>query len=221
MSHTPATKSRFLTLRAKGYSYLAIAKKLNVSRYTLLRWAKDLAPQLAVEQALELEHRQHRVGASKTRRTQILGQHLRRLHQQLKTRDLSDLPTEKLLSLTLRYAAALAKDESDPAVDLQNQPIPDFEDQTTPPNEKNAPGPDPETTAQPQSATSDPSPTATPEIVTQTPPEFHKNATKKPPEHHLQMPLFQTRFYPKKTTLPPLYKPKNLPFKPRYRPPYR
>ena len=48
-------KSRFIHLRAKGYSYTKIAKELKVSTSTLTNWNQELQEEIAQAKAMELE----------------------------------------------------------------------------------------------------------------------------------------------------------------------
>ena len=48
-------KSQFVELRAKGWSYVKIARKLKVSKNTLANWGAELEGEIASLKAMELE----------------------------------------------------------------------------------------------------------------------------------------------------------------------
>ena len=48
-------KHRFVVLRAKGYSYVRIARELGVSNGTLTAWGTELEAEIAEMRAMELE----------------------------------------------------------------------------------------------------------------------------------------------------------------------
>jgi transcriptional regulator with XRE-family HTH domain len=103
-------KARFIELRARGFSYLSIARELKVSKNTLCNWAKGLEAEISAAKAMELEalieqHHLHRVG-----RIQRIGGITTKVLTELESRDLSSVPTEKLLDVLLRYHTE-ARDE--------------------------------------------------------------------------------------------------------------
>lgn len=52
--HTQETKNQFIELRANGHSFDTIAEKLNVSKQTLLRWARDFDSEIRSLRAVQL-----------------------------------------------------------------------------------------------------------------------------------------------------------------------
>jgi hypothetical protein len=97
------TKQRFIELRAKGYSFDKIAKELGKAKQTLLDWSKDLDLEIAQAKALELETLYESYSLYKEARLKTLGEILCKLKKEVEQRDLSDLPTDKLLDLFLKY----------------------------------------------------------------------------------------------------------------------
>ncbi len=100
-------KNRFIELRAKGWSYRRCAEELNMSKSTLAKWGREFEMEIASAKAMELEALQEKYGCLKEARIQSLGQFLSRLKGELEKRDLTKLPTEKLLSMVLKYQEAL------------------------------------------------------------------------------------------------------------------
>ncbi len=95
-------KLRFVELRASGHSYAAIAKDLHVSKATLANWNKELETEIASAKAIELEALLEEFYLLKEGRIRLLGGLLQRLREELESRDLSDISTDKLVDLTLR-----------------------------------------------------------------------------------------------------------------------
>ena len=48
-------KQEFIELRAKGWSFDKIAKKLGKAKQTLIDWSKELQDEIANRKAIELE----------------------------------------------------------------------------------------------------------------------------------------------------------------------
>jgi len=103
-------KERFIELRAKGWSFDKIAKKLGKAKQTLINWSKELEDEIANLKALELEALYEKHYLLKENRIETFGVLLRKLKDEVMSRDLSDVPTDKLLDLLLKYENQL-KDE--------------------------------------------------------------------------------------------------------------
>jgi transcriptional regulator len=104
------TKERFIELRAKGWSFDKIAKELGKAKQTLIDWSKELQEEIANRKSLELEALYESYFLLKENRLQTLGVILTKIKKELEKRDLSDVPTDKLLDLLLKYETQL-KDE--------------------------------------------------------------------------------------------------------------
>jgi transcriptional regulator with XRE-family HTH domain len=103
-------KANFVQLRAKGLPYLRIAERLGVAKSTLANWNAELEAQIASAKAMELEALQEEFFVLKEGRIRLLGEQLHRLRQELADRDLSSVPTDKLLELLLKYQAVLKEE---------------------------------------------------------------------------------------------------------------
>lgn len=104
------TKERFIELRAKGWSFDKIAKELGKAKQTLIDWSKQLQDEIANNKALELEVIYEKYFLLKENRIQTFGEMLTKIKGEIENRDLSDVPTDKLLDLLLKYNT-LVKDE--------------------------------------------------------------------------------------------------------------
>uniref|UniRef100_UPI00404859C8 hypothetical protein n=1 Tax=Algoriphagus sp. TaxID=1872435 RepID=UPI00404859C8 len=100
---TIETKRRFIELRAKGYSFDKIAKELGKAKQTLLDWSRELDQEIAQAKALELDSLYESYSLYKEARLKTLGEILSKLKKEADNRDLTDLPTDRLLDLFLKY----------------------------------------------------------------------------------------------------------------------
>jgi transcriptional regulator with XRE-family HTH domain len=100
-------KSQFVELRAKGWSYLKIARKLKVSKNTLANWGAELEGEIASLKAMELEALHEKYFMNKEARIHLLGEQLKEIKAELKRRGLEDVSTEKLLEMELKWYQAL------------------------------------------------------------------------------------------------------------------
>ena len=81
-----------------------------MAKSTLANWNAELEAQIASARAMELEALQEEFFLLKEGRIRLLGEQLQRLRQELADRDLSSVPTDKLLELLLKYQAALKEE---------------------------------------------------------------------------------------------------------------
>ncbi len=107
-------KSQFVDLRAKGWSYRRIAKRLKVSKSTLANWSQELKQEIASLRAIELEALQEQYFLLREGRIKLLGGLLKKLLKEAMSRDLATLPTDKLLELLLKYEEALQEEQIEP-----------------------------------------------------------------------------------------------------------
>ena len=104
------TKEKFIELRAKGYSFERIAKDLGKAKQTLIDWSKELQEEISNRKALELEALYESYYLMRENRLQTFGAMLTKIKEEVERRDLSDVPTDKLLELLLKYNS-LVKEE--------------------------------------------------------------------------------------------------------------
>lgn len=107
-------KRRFVEHRAQGYSLRRCADLLGVSKSTLATWSQELEAEISSLKAIELEALQEEFYLAKESRIRLLGERLQTLLVELAGRDLSEVATEKLLELLLKYAEALRGEYVEP-----------------------------------------------------------------------------------------------------------
>lgn len=97
------TIEEFIILRAQGWSFDRIAKKLKTAKQTLINWSGTYAVEISHLKALELEALQEEYFLTKEGKIKLLGEAVKKLKTELDKRDLSDVPTAKLYELLDRY----------------------------------------------------------------------------------------------------------------------
>ena len=114
-------KAQFIELRAKGLSYQKIAKRLKVSKSTLANWSAELEGEIASLRAMELEALYERYYLTKEARIKLLGDQLRAIQAELKTRSLDQVSTEKLLEMELKMLQTIQEEH------VEVRPLSDYE----------------------------------------------------------------------------------------------
>ena len=107
-------KAQFIQLRAKGWSYRKLARRLKVSKSTLSNWSIELEEEIASLKAMELEALAEQFYLLKEGRIRLLGGVLKRVQKEVLSRDLSQVSTDRLLELLLRYQEALQEEYVEP-----------------------------------------------------------------------------------------------------------
>jgi predicted transcriptional regulator len=108
------TKERFIELRAKGWSFDKIAKEIGKAKQTLIDWSKELQDEIANRKASELEALYETYYLLKENRLQTFGAMLTKIKEEALKRDLSDVPTDKLLDLFLKYNSQVKEEIVEP-----------------------------------------------------------------------------------------------------------
>ena len=122
------TKERFIELRAKGWSFDKIAKETGKAKQTLIDWSKELQDEIANRKALELEALYESYYLLKENRLQTFGAMLYKIKKEVESRDLSDVPTDKLLDLFLKYNSQIKEEIVEPIYKSSQELIEDKQD---------------------------------------------------------------------------------------------
>jgi hypothetical protein len=110
------TRERFMVLRAQNNSYAAIERELGVTKKTLIAWGKEHREEIENLQAMEHEALLEEYGLTTRARGELFGEELRRVRNELATRDLQELPTPKLYDLFVKLTAQLRAEVTPPFV---------------------------------------------------------------------------------------------------------
>ena len=115
MSKTLDDKQTFIELRAKGYSFAKIATETGISKPTLISWSQDDEVMRDIHnlKTLHIDELQEQYVMSKQHRISVFGDMLNRAKVELEKRDLSDVPTDKLISMVVKLSDTLRQDESE------------------------------------------------------------------------------------------------------------
>jgi hypothetical protein len=121
------TKTRFIELRAQGWSFARIAAELNVSKPVLIQWGRAHQFEIHNLREVETEAMVEQCLASRRQRWEQLTRDQRRVEEELAKRDLGDVPTARLLSLAAKYRAEIGRETGDPRFSTAVRDIPDNE----------------------------------------------------------------------------------------------
>lgn len=108
-------KNQFILARARGDSYSTIAKALNISKGTCTKWGRELDHEISARREEQLEDLYSAYYMTKEARIKQLGETLNKVNKALESKDLEDLPPEKLLDFKLKLIQSL-KEEYIPPV---------------------------------------------------------------------------------------------------------
>lgn len=115
MSKTLDDKEQFIELRAKGYSYQKIADELGISKPTLIDWSKDeqTSKDIHNQRTLYIDELQEKYAMTKRHRIAVFGEVLSRAKAELDKRDLSEMSTDKLVTMVIKLSDTLRQDETE------------------------------------------------------------------------------------------------------------
>ena len=123
-------KEKFIELRAASMSYENIAGQLNVSKPTLITWAKELQKEIGNARTVRMDELFERFAVAKTKRIEVFGKRLDAILTELDKRDLSEVKTEALLTLALKYGEMM-RNEHEPLLLKGEESALDYDFSTT------------------------------------------------------------------------------------------
>src|SRR4030095_2492201 len=94
------TVQKFVELRAQGWSFVRIAAELGVAKSTLTEWSRKFRFEIHNRRALVLDDLQDRILGTVQSRVAGLAEKLGKVENELRQRDLKDLSTSQLHSLS-------------------------------------------------------------------------------------------------------------------------
>ena len=107
-------KEKFIELRSKGYSYERISKELGKCKQTLVDWSRRYEEEIANLKSMELEALNEKYFLQKQRKIEVFGESLKAIQKELSSRDLREVPTDKLMDLFLKYFSYLEAEKIEP-----------------------------------------------------------------------------------------------------------
>lgn len=118
MAITKTIQSQVLELRSIGKSYADIASELHIARQSVVNVCRDNAVALQTLEGIFRDNLIQTAQVSATHRLQSLASTLNSIQVELAKRDFTEVSTEKLCELSLKYAAAIS--QSLPSIDVQS-----------------------------------------------------------------------------------------------------
>lgn len=103
-------QAEFIKLRARGLSLRQCGEALGTNKDTCNKWDKELKAQIAKHKSERLQDVYTEYGMYKEARIKALGTALKNIDTELGSRNLSDVPTDKLLDFKLKYTTALSEE---------------------------------------------------------------------------------------------------------------
>ena len=107
-------QQQFIELRAKGNSFDNIAKKLKVSKGTLISWSKDFDLEIKNQTSVEMDSLRDKLALTKKHQLKSYGEQLSNIRNELSKRDLSDVKTEKLIEVEIKLLEAVNSLHTEP-----------------------------------------------------------------------------------------------------------
>lgn len=101
-------QAEFIKLRARGLSLRQCGQELGTNKDTCNKWDRELKAQIAKHKSERLQDVYTEYGMYKEARIKALGTALNNIDTELGSRNLSDVPTDKLLDYKLKYTTALS-----------------------------------------------------------------------------------------------------------------
>lgn len=105
-----SVKEKFIQLRAKGFSFDKIAKQINTSKPTLLKWNQELENEIKMHIGFEMENICEQYRLSKLHKIETFTILLRNALDELQKRNFNSLRTKDLLP-TISSLQSILKNE--------------------------------------------------------------------------------------------------------------
>lgn len=115
------TKEAFIQMRAENVSYQDISKALSVSKQTLIDWSKDLCEDIQNLKSMRMDAIYEQFALTKEARIKTIGEVSDRLKAEISKRDMSDIPTDRLIDLFLKMHDAHGKERE--SLNFQQTPM--------------------------------------------------------------------------------------------------
>jgi hypothetical protein len=97
-----AVKEKFVEFRAKGWSFDRISKALETSKQTLIHWSRELQLDIRNRRAIEREALLEQYSLTCEARIQLIGDLMGKLRQELMSRNLANVSSERLFDMALK-----------------------------------------------------------------------------------------------------------------------
>ena len=88
-------------------------KEINTSKQTLISWSQELELEINNLKSIELEILFGKYFMTKQKRIEVFGSKIKAIKEELDKRNLSDISTEKLIELLIKYYTILKQEKTD------------------------------------------------------------------------------------------------------------
>lgn len=92
----------FIELRAKGNSFDTIAKKLNISKTTLISWSKSFDLEIKNQTSVEMDLIRDQLALTRRHQLELYGEQLSLVREEIEKRDLTEIKTDKLIEIEIK-----------------------------------------------------------------------------------------------------------------------
>jgi transcriptional regulator with XRE-family HTH domain len=106
-------QTQFIELRAAGQSYNKIAKRLGVSKSTLIDWSREFCNEITNAKAFAIESIREDYMLAREHRMRILGTQLSKLTKEMLKRELDEMPTWRIYDMQRKVISEIAKDDEE------------------------------------------------------------------------------------------------------------
>ena len=106
------TKEKFIQLRAEGRSFDSIAKELNTSKPTLIKWSRELEREINNAKYFVAQNIMQQFKITKQEHLKYLTKELEKIYEALGQKDYKELPVKDLILLKEKFEEDLKKELS-------------------------------------------------------------------------------------------------------------
>ncbi len=121
------TIARFIFMRSQGWSFNRIAVDLKISKPTLIKWSRQHQFAIRNMRATETEALAERVFGERHLRWEALARQLKRMEEEIETRDLEEIPASRLHAIAAQLRAEINREIGTVAFAETNSAIPSEE----------------------------------------------------------------------------------------------
>ncbi len=118
---TQAERRKFIQLRAEGLSFEKIARKMRISKRTLLDWSKKHESEIAELKAGQLEALREQYYLSMEVKVKMWGKIVNRIGPELTEKRLLNVAPETLLDMLIKAQGKLEQAYIDPGANSKNK----------------------------------------------------------------------------------------------------
>jgi hypothetical protein len=116
MKKNAESKRKFIEYRARGMSFDKISEEMSLDISILVGWSQEFRREITNARALGLDTMQEEYCLTPEAQVEMWGQIVHRINQELASRDLSDVSTDKLLNMLAKAQERLEAAYGEPDI---------------------------------------------------------------------------------------------------------